>query len=57
MALLVPPTPERSARDRLIVEGRLIPAQEPGGLTSLPPPLEGSFDTAAILDEQRADRL
>jgi prevent-host-death family protein len=57
VALLVPPTPQQDARDRLIAEGRLIPAKKPGGLASVPPPLDGSFDTAAILDELRADRL
>lgn len=57
VALLVPPTPEMSARDRLITEGRLIPSEAPFDLSVLPPPVETEIDTASILTELREDRL
>ena len=53
IALLVPPTPAREARDKLIAEGRLIPAAGP---LRLPPRAAAGAPTSAILDELRADR-
>ncbi len=57
VALLVPPDPASSARERLIASGHLIPASRPLRLprpTPLPP---GSPDTGTVLDELREDRL
>ena len=45
VALLVPPTPEMSARDRLIAEGRLIPSEAPFDLSVLPPPVETEIES------------
>jgi prevent-host-death family protein len=55
IALLTPPSPAESARDRLIAAGKLIPATGP---LRLPEPMhvEGP-SSAEILDELRADRL
>jgi prevent-host-death family protein len=55
VALLVPPTPEQSIRDRLIAEGRLIPAKRPFVLPE-PVAVDGP-DSATILDELREERL
>lgn len=55
VALLTPPRPGDSARERLIAEGKLIPAT---GSLNLPEPVhvEGP-STGEVLDDQRADRL
>jgi prevent-host-death family protein len=55
IALLTPPSPARSARDRLIAEGRLIPASGP---LVLPVRLrvDGPSSQEA-LDELREERL
>ena len=52
IALLVPPTRERHARDRLIAEGRLIPAS---GRLRFQPRTTPAAPTSAILDDLRAD--
>ncbi|MGL5856817.1 MAG: type II toxin-antitoxin system Phd/YefM family antitoxin [Angustibacter sp.] len=60
VALLVPPQRARTARDRLIAEGRLLPATNPAGrLRSFHPvPIaEGEPSNQELLDEIRADRL
>lgn len=53
IALLVPPHPARSARDRLVAEGRLLPGT---GLLVLPEPVEAGLTSEEILDQLRAER-
>ena len=55
VALLVPPNPAVTARDRLIAEGRLIPGS--GGRLRLPPRVTAAMDSGGVLDELRADRM
>ncbi len=60
VALLVPAQRQQVARDRLIADGSLIPASNPGGLRDLPAARElapGSPSTDDVLDELREDRL
>lgn len=57
VALLVPPDPGASARERLIASGQLVPAAHPFRLprrVSTPP--DGP-DSGAVLDDLRADRM
>ena len=55
IALLTPPSPAESARDRLIAEGRLIPASGP---LRLPARLRvDGVDSQTVLDELREERL
>ena len=53
VALIVPPEPARAARERLIAEGRLIPAT--GGL-QLPRRIRAARTTEEVLDDLREDR-
>lgn len=53
-ALLVPPDPATSARDRLIASGRIVPASRPLRLPRRAPVPGPS--TAEVLDELRQDR-
>lgn len=57
VALLVPPDPATSARERQIASGRLIPASRPLGLPLPTPSRPESPDTGTVLDELREDRL
>jgi len=52
VALLVPPEPARGARDRLIAQGRLIPAAGP---MAPPARVHAPATTSAVLDELRSD--
>jgi prevent-host-death family protein len=52
VALLVPPEPARGARDRLIAQGRLIPAAAP---MAMPARAHSSVATSTVLDELRSD--
>ena len=54
VALLVPPHPALTARDRLIAEGKLLPPAS-GGPLRLPVPVLGTVDSGAVLDELRED--
>ena len=54
VALLVPPTPSATERDRLIGQGRLLPAHR---AFEVPEAIVGAEATAAALDELRAERL
>jgi prevent-host-death family protein len=55
IALLTPPNPAESVRDRLIAVGRLIPASGP---LRLPSRLRvDGPDSQAVLDELREERL
>lgn len=56
VALLVPPDPATSARERLVAAGRLIPAARPLRLPRRVAARPGTPDTGAILDELREDR-
>jgi prevent-host-death family protein len=53
VALIVPAEPARAARERLIAEGRLIPAT--GGL-QLPRRISAARTTEEVLDDLREDR-
>ncbi len=60
VALLVPPQRSRSARDRLIGTGQLIPASSPTGRVRSPRPLPiapGEPTNQELLDAERAERL
>jgi prevent-host-death family protein len=53
VALLVPPEPARNARERLIAEGRLIPASAP---LTIPHRVVAPTTSEEILDDLRKDR-
>lgn len=53
IALLVPPEPARTARDRLVAGGKLLPA---AGALQLPQRAVVQRSSADVLDEQRDDR-
>ena len=55
VALLVPPTPAATARERLIREGRLVPAKGPWALPDLLDIPQGAPSTTEALEEQHAD--
>ena len=57
VALLVPPDPATNTRERLVAEGRLIPASRPLRLPRRVPAHPGTQDTGSVLDELREDRL
>ena len=57
VALLVPPQPAASVRDRLVASGQLIPATNPFRAPRRVSLRPGQPDTAATLDDQREDRL
>ena len=57
VAVLAPPSPAATARERLIAEGRLIPASAPFRLPARVVPPPGAPSTAEVLDELRAERL
>lgn len=50
VALLVPPTPQASARERMITEGRLMPGS---GSKRLPRRRVADQDSTAVLDQLR----
>jgi len=57
VAVLAPPSPGATARERLIAEGRLVPARGPRVLPTPVPALPDAPSSAAVLDELRAERL
>jgi prevent-host-death family protein len=57
VALLVAPDPPTLQRDRLIQEGKIIPATTPFELRPALKAPAGTPSNAEILDEQRAERL
>jgi prevent-host-death family protein len=57
VALLVPPGPTTSARERLVASGRLVPASRPFRLPRRLPVRPGTPDTGAVPDEQGEERL
>jgi prevent-host-death family protein len=56
VALLVPPGPTTSARERLVASGRLVPASRPFRLPRRVPTRPGTPDTGAMLEELREER-
>ncbi len=56
VALLVPPAPGISERERLIASGQLMPASRPFRLPHRVAPAPGAPDSGAVLDDLRADR-
>jgi prevent-host-death family protein len=56
VALLVPPAPAATARQRLVAAGRLIPGTRPFEVPRRVPAPSGAPDTAEALDELRRDR-
>lgn len=57
IAVLAPPSPAVTARERLIAEGRLIPAPGPRFLPEPVMPSPGGPSVSEALAEQRAERL
>jgi len=60
VALLAPPGSSRSARDRLIASGRLIPAPSPTGRLRSPRPVPSRASEPTnqqLLDAEREERL
>lgn len=53
VALLVPPSPGLTAREKLIARGQLLPGDGP---LRLPPRRSAAESTAAVLSELREDR-
>jgi len=56
VALLTPPHPATSARERLVAAGRLLPATRPFELPERSAAPPGGADTGSVLDELRDDR-
>jgi prevent-host-death family protein len=56
VALLVPPDPASSARERLIASGQLVPAAHVFRLPQRAPASPGGRDSGTVLDDLRADR-
>ncbi|MGR6967387.1 type II toxin-antitoxin system Phd/YefM family antitoxin [Geodermatophilus sp. URMC 61] len=57
VAVLAPPSPATTARERLIAEGRLIPASAPFRSPERITPQPGALSVSEALDEQRTERL
>jgi len=60
VALLTPPPSSRTARDRLIAAGRLVPASSPTGRLRSPRPAPvpaGEPTNQELLDAEREERL
>ena len=53
VALLVPPSPAGTARERLIASGQLLPSSGP---LRLPRRASVAVDSAAVLEEMREER-
>ncbi len=53
VALLVPPSPAGTARERLIANGQLLPSSGP---LRLPRRASVAVDSAAVLEEMREER-
>ena len=57
VAVLSPPSPAATARERLIAAGRLVPASAPFRIPDRITPPAGALSASEALDEQRAERL
>jgi len=60
VALLAPPSGSRSARDRLVAAGKLLPATGPTGRLRSPRPVPiavGEPTNQELLDAEREERL
>lgn len=56
VALLVPPDPATSARERLVAAGRLVPASRSLRLPRRIAAEPGSVDSGTVLDDLREER-
>jgi prevent-host-death family protein len=56
VALLVPPAPGTTERERLIAMGQLVPASRPFQLPRRAPAPAGVPTTGTVLDDLRAER-
>ena len=56
VALLVPPAPGTTERERLIASGQLVPASRPFQLPRRVPAPAGEPASSTVLDDLRADR-
>jgi antitoxin (DNA-binding transcriptional repressor) of toxin-antitoxin stability system len=56
IALLVPPSPGTSARERLIASGQLMPAARTFRLPQRTPASSGDPDSGTVLDHLRTER-
>lgn len=56
VALLVPPTPAVTARERLVAAGQLLPSAGPFACPQRLPALPGILNTGTVLDDLREDR-
>lgn len=56
IALLVPPDPSATARERLIAAGQLVPAARPFQLPAPRPSRSDAPDSGSVLDDLRAER-
>jgi prevent-host-death family protein len=56
VALLVPPNPGTSARERLIASGQLVPAARPFRLPQRAPASPERPDSGTVLDDLRDER-
>ncbi|HKG40418.1 MAG TPA: type II toxin-antitoxin system prevent-host-death family antitoxin [Conexibacter sp.] len=56
VALLVPPAPAATARERLIASGQLVPASRPFHLPRRVSAPAGNPDSGTVLDDLRTDR-
>lgn len=57
VALLTPAHPSRTARDRLVAAGRLVPALAPTGRFPVPAAVAHDLSNQELLDAERAERL
>ena len=60
VALLTPPTPSLTSRERLVAAGRLVPASAPTGRVRDPRPVAvapGEPTNAELLETDRAEEL
>lgn len=56
IALLVPPAPGTTERERLIAMGQLVPASRPFGIPRRAPLPAAAPSTRTVLDDLRAER-
>ncbi len=57
VALLTPPAPAQSSRERLVAEGKIMPATSPWTLPEPRTPPPGAPSTREALDAEREERF